>query len=130
MTEDDDMGNAPDLFDKYIIKRVILDSSGDVISEEEGKVDRLNEADAFNVDLQKQYKSLAKPIISKFKKDKSLLYEILEKLDYEYPLYVAQIDGQQLFIVPMEGTGLWGPIWGYVSFREDMNTIYGATFRA
>ncbi|HBH05425.1 MAG TPA: NADH:ubiquinone reductase (Na(+)-transporting) subunit C [Flavobacteriales bacterium] len=128
MTEDDDMGNAPDLFDKYIIKRVILDSSGDVISEEEGKVDRLNEADAFNVDLQKQYKSLAKPIISKFKKDKSLLYENLREVDYEYPLYVAQIDGQQLFIVPMEGTGLWGPIWGYVSFREDMNTIYGATF--
>jgi Na+-transporting NADH:ubiquinone oxidoreductase subunit C len=28
----------------------------------------------------------------------------------------------------MYGTGLWGPIWGYVSMNDDMNTIYGATF--
>ncbi|MBF8247926.1 MAG: nqrC, partial [Bacteroidetes bacterium] len=29
---------------------------------------------------------------------------------------------------PVEGKGLWGPVWGYISLRSDMNTIYGATF--
>ena len=28
----------------------------------------------------------------------------------------------------MAGNGLWGPIWGFVAFEGDMNTIYGATF--
>jgi Na+-transporting NADH:ubiquinone oxidoreductase subunit C len=28
----------------------------------------------------------------------------------------------------VRGAGLWGPIWGYVSLNEDMNTIYGANF--
>ena len=26
------------------------------------------------------------------------------------------------------GTGLWGPIWGYIALKSDMNTIYGTTF--
>ena len=28
----------------------------------------------------------------------------------------------------MVGTGLWGPIWGYVALNEDMKSIYGASF--
>lgn len=28
----------------------------------------------------------------------------------------------------MRGAGLWGPIWGFVSLNDDMNTIYGANF--
>ena len=28
----------------------------------------------------------------------------------------------------MRGTGLWGPIWGYIALNDDMSTIYGATF--
>lgn len=36
--------------------------------------------------------------------------------------------GKEIPIVPLLGKGLWGPIWGYVSFQPDMNTIYGAIF--
>ena len=28
----------------------------------------------------------------------------------------------------MVGTGLWGPVWGFVSFDSDYVTIYGASF--
>jgi len=28
----------------------------------------------------------------------------------------------------MRGTGLWGPIWGFVSLDDDKNTVYGASF--
>lgn len=44
------------------------------------------------------------------------------------PLYMATKDGEQYFIIPLRGKGLWGPIWGYISLKENGSTIYGATF--
>ncbi|GHT67561.1 hypothetical protein FACS189452_05520 [Bacteroidia bacterium] len=37
-------------------------------------------------------------------------------------------DGSKLYILSLRGTGLWGPIWGYVAVQSDMNTICGAVF--
>ena len=31
-------------------------------------------------------------------------------------------------MVPIYGAGLWGPIWGYISFNSDLSTIGGAYF--
>ena len=31
-------------------------------------------------------------------------------------------------MVPIYGAGLWGPIWGYMSFEKDLKTIGGAYF--
>ena len=31
-------------------------------------------------------------------------------------------------VVPIYGAGLWGPVWGYISFDRDMATIGGAYF--
>ena len=44
------------------------------------------------------------------------------------PLYIADKDGETYYIIPLQGNGLWGPIWGYVSLKQDINTVYGATF--
>ncbi len=44
------------------------------------------------------------------------------------PLYIAEKEGEIYYIIPLQGNGLWGPIWGYVSLKEDINTVYGATF--
>ncbi len=46
----------------------------------------------------------------------------------QLPLYIADVDGRIFYIVPLRGTGLWGPIWGYLSFNEDLSTIAGANF--
>ncbi len=49
--------------------------------------------------------------------------------DRQLPLYVFTAEGgEKSYIVPLRGVGLWGPIWGYVSLRNDFNTIHGATF--
>ncbi len=46
-----------------------------------------------------------------------------------YPVFVyTDKDGEHKYIVPVRGKGLWGPIWGYVAFEPDMNTIAGAIF--
>ena len=30
--------------------------------------------------------------------------------------------------MPLRGKGLWGPIWGYISLKDDVKTVYGAVF--
>ncbi|MCB0737054.1 MAG: NADH:ubiquinone reductase (Na(+)-transporting) subunit C [Bacteroidetes bacterium] len=45
------------------------------------------------------------------------------------PLFVyANETGEKFYILPMRGNGLWGPIWGYISLKQDLNTIYGVVF--
>jgi len=96
---------ASDLYAKHIVtvECLLLDENG---NEKEG--------DVFAVNIQKEFKE-----------------EIGGKLkaaDMNYPLYVANVDGAKKFIIPMVGSGLWGPIWGYVAVNDDLETIYGATF--
>ncbi len=33
-----------------------------------------------------------------------------------------------VYIIPVLGKGLWGPLWGYIALEDDLNTIYGASF--
>lgn len=44
------------------------------------------------------------------------------------PVYIFNVDGKDIPVVPCYGAGLWGPIWGYLAFEGDMNTIEGAVF--
>jgi len=44
------------------------------------------------------------------------------------PVYEAEVDGKSIYILPMRGTGLWGPIWGYLAVEGDGSTIYGSEF--
>ena len=43
-------------------------------------------------------------------------------------LYVCDIDGKTKYVIPVYGMGLWGPISGYISLDDDLNTVYGAYF--
>lgn len=63
---------------------------------------------AFTVDLAKQ---------AKLDCDQKLL-----------PVFVADVNGSTKYILPIYGTGLWGPLWGYISLNNDKNTIYGVVF--
>jgi len=45
------------------------------------------------------------------------------------PIYIAVLDnGDSSFVVPLRGKGLWGPVWGYMSFKTDFNTVFGTVF--
>ena len=87
------------LYDKYIKESFVLNSKGEVVPGVE----------AFNVVLNIEQK---KP------------------LEQQYlPVFNAVPDnGEKVIIIPVEGKGLWGPIYGYVSLKSDMNTIFGVTF--
>lgn len=44
------------------------------------------------------------------------------------PVYVCETSQGIKYIVPVYGSGLWGPIWGYVAFNDNGDSIYGAYF--
>lgn len=92
---------ASELFDKYIVEKMLLNSNGEVYTPE-GKT-------AFDIDVVKEYKTL-------------------DNDQRSYPLFIFEDKGERKYIVPLAGKGLWGPIWGYVAFDGDMNTVYGSTF--
>jgi len=90
--------NAQEMYNKYVIDSKIISGKD------------LN-AKAFNVDIKKEFR------------DKNI-----SVLDRNYPLYICEKDGDKYYIIPVVGTGLWGPIWGFVALESDFKTIYGANF--
>ncbi len=51
-----------------------------------------------------------------------------DEADKLLPVFEVKTDEGIKYVLPLYGAGLWGPVWGYVSLSEDMNTIYGANF--
>ena len=48
--------------------------------------------------------------------------------EHTYPVFLANVDGQTKYIMALQGAGLWGPLWGYLSVDSDKNTVFGADF--
>lgn len=93
-----DRAGAEELYRQYIIEEIVLDYEGEV---REG-------VEAFDVDLAKEIKR--------------------EALDQNFPLYIAEVEGEKYYIIPLRGSGLWNAIFGYISLKDDVNTIKGAVF--
>ena len=90
---------ADAIYDKTIIEDIAVDAQGQAISNLKG-FDVVMETEVAKVNTERQL-----------------------------PVYRAQLeDGSVKTIVPLRGKGLWGPIWGYIAFDEDLNTIYGTSF--
>lgn len=45
-----------------------------------------------------------------------------------FPLYVANIENSKYYIIPIRGNGLWNAIYGYISLKDDLNTVKGVVF--
>jgi Na+-transporting NADH:ubiquinone oxidoreductase subunit C len=44
------------------------------------------------------------------------------------PVFVCKSGEQTRYVIQLYGKGLWGPIWGYVAFEDDFNTVAGVVF--
>lgn len=102
--------NAEALYQQYIFEELVLNDKGEVIGHyANGKLDKGTRR-AFDIDLKIEMKKAA------------------EGGSPELPIFRALINGDTLTIFPMQGKGLWGPIWGYISIKSDFNTIAGSVF--
>ncbi len=46
----------------------------------------------------------------------------------ELPVYVIDVNGKQITVIPCYGAGLWGPVWGYLAVNSDGKTLTGSVF--
>jgi len=101
-----DRGNAEVKFDELIQieNAIVLDMNGKVKEGSTGKA-------VLDIDIRKE------------RRDKTLA-----ESDKNYPLFVGKKDGETMYVIPLVGNGLWGPIWGNISVGEDLKTIKGASF--
>ena len=94
-----DRDGAEELFNKYIDDQLAIQNDGSI----DASVDVFN-----NVKLSLELKKTPK--------------------DQDFPLYVANIESEKYYIIPIRGNGLWNAIYGYISIKEDLNTIKGVVF--
>lgn len=86
-------------FEELITKQIVVDSKGTIIG-----------SDAFDVN------------VAGMSKEKDIAKRQL-------PVYLCNLGEKGTkYILPVYGSGLWGPIWGYVALDSDGSTIYGAYF--
>jgi len=91
-------------------------------------VDPKDKQDPFGIDVKKDYRASVKSAVKATDGDEAALIAALSEDGLRFPLFRCAKDGASLYVIPMVGSGLWGPIWGYVALEEDKTTIYGANF--
>ncbi|MFO7868775.1 MAG: NADH:ubiquinone reductase (Na(+)-transporting) subunit C [Bacteroidales bacterium] len=101
--------DVQDLYNKYVTESFIIKPDGNTVPyiiKKEGK--SIDTVYAFDLNL--------KDVYSKPESDRNL------------PLYKASVEGKTVYVIPLRGKGLWGPIWGYISLKEDLSTVFGVVF--
>ncbi|MCB9186601.1 MAG: NADH:ubiquinone reductase (Na(+)-transporting) subunit C [Flavobacteriales bacterium] len=117
-----DASEAKAAYEKYLVEAVVLDANGAV---------KETEVNAFDIDVLKDYKAGLSNIYKANAGDMEAMKAALTSWGeggVNYPLFVLNKDGQDVYVVPVVGTGLWGPIWGYVTVASDGKTVVGAVF--
>lgn len=105
-----------DEFTKNITEALIINAEGDVV---ESFTENIVESEAFKIEPSKQF---------------SLIRQINEgnealKKDLKLPVFICTTpDGAKSIILSCYGQGLWGDIWGYISLKDDYQTLNGALF--
>ncbi len=94
-----DREGAEKLFNEYIVEQLALKNDGTV----DTTVDAFSEID-LAIELKKNPQ------------------------EQRFPLYVANVESAQYYIIPLRGAGLWNAIWGYIALNEDKNSIKGVVF--
>jgi Na+-transporting NADH:ubiquinone oxidoreductase subunit C len=102
--------NAQALFDEKILEEIVINQDGEVTGRYADGQFIEGQDRAFEINLKEE------------------LYNKKQGDPFKVPLYMAEADGEKIFIIPLLGTGLWGPIYGNIALKADMNTIYGADF--
>ncbi len=112
-------------FKKHILEEIAVDTAGNVVMKTaDGKTEWFNEKIRNAV-------KYTRPFDINLKEELALEEDARRgKADRSpvFPLFKMKNNGKEYYVVPVRGTGLWGPIWGNIAFENDFNTIAGATF--
>ncbi len=102
--------NAQDIYSKHLMKEMVIDIKGKLLSDFDGKTFSEGEKRAFDIDLKIELKNIERGGGGNL------------------PLFVFEKAGKKFYVIPVQGKGLWGPIWGNIALNEDFITIAGVNF--
>lgn len=108
--------NAESLYNQYIVQEIVINSEGEIISIYTNGSFEKGDIRAFNLDLRSQLK-IKQQVAAGKTTDQPL-----------FPLFICVKETDTLYIIPLEGNGLWGPIWGNMALQNDLKTIEGVNF--
>ena len=96
------------MFNQFVTDAIVIDQDGNVV---ENYTDAsMQDSKAFSINM------------------KNELYKKSKGENFELPIYIVEKEGNKMYIFPMLGVGLWGPVWGNFALKDDLNTIVGVTF--
>ena len=133
--------DATEKFKKYIVESYVMNSEAEPQKGEDAfsvdlkkEISKIEEMKTLSARLVEQKESPFRKFISGFikseKADKKQINSEIEKIkdSRKLPVYICNKNDSTFYVFPLRGKGLWGPIWGYISLEDDLNTVYGATF--
>lgn len=107
------------LYTEMITDAFYVDGNGEKVGQMNlGKENKNDIQVASTADLKKQ-----NDIIKKIEAGQNDLLTTLA-----LPVYIVDVNGKQITVMPCYGAGLWGPIWGYLAVAADGKTLNGAVF--
>lgn len=102
--------DAIELYAQNITTELAIDPEGNIVGEyKDGKLIKGDER-PFDIVMKEE------------------LYNESTGKPYTLPLYIAEVRGEKIYIVPLYGKGLWGPVWGNMALSGDFSTVLGVSF--
>ena len=99
--------NVQELFDKDCVKMMLIDNKGEVV---DSCTENYTKFTAFTMNL------------------KDELYKRDNGQEFVLPVIVINNGEENVNVIPLEGAGLWGPIWGYIGMTSDFQNVVGVVF--
>ena len=99
--------NVQDLFNKDCAKMMLVNGKGEVVKE---TTENYQKFEAFTMNL------------------KDELYKRDNGQDFVLPIIVINNGKENVNVLPLQGAGLWGPIWGYIGMTSDFQNVVGVVF--
>lgn len=103
-------------YTNFIVEEYTINQNGEVVSVFKNNQLEQGEIRAFDINLKVEQKKNAE------------LKAGTGSAEPQFPLYVCNKDGVISYIIPMLGSGLWGPVWGNIALKDDFKTVLGANF--
>lgn len=101
---------AENIYKKVVIEEILVDSKGDIVGIYRNNKLEKGSKRAFFSDLKLEMKNIE------------------EGKPASFAVFKVKHGNDTLTVFPMQGKGLWGPIWGYISLKNDLNTVAGVVF--
>ncbi len=99
--------DVPNAYSQYVVKELAINVKGEEVASYENGEFNFGEVRAFDINLKEQLESIE------------------NTGDGLLPLFIIKKDEKLVYAIPMLGRGLWGPIWGTIALKEDLNTVAG-----